>query len=68
MKIEKIIAGIDMREKRMMKKRIRSRISEVSLLLFLLLVIKGLKLGGNFDLDLDLGCDLVCDLKKGIIF
>jgi len=67
MKIEKIIAGIDMIEKRMMKKRIRSRISEVSLL-FLLLVIKGLKLGGNFDLDLDLGCDLVCDLKKGIIF
>jgi len=67
MKIEKIIAGIDMIEKRMMKKRIRSRISEVSLL-FLLLVIKGLKLGGNFDFDLDLGCELVCDLKKGIIF
>ena len=63
MKIEKIIAGIDMIEKRMMKKRIRSRISEVSLLLFLL-VIKGLKLGGNFDFDLD----MVCDLKKGIIF
>jgi len=63
MKMEKITAGIDMIEKRMMKKRIRSRISEVSLL-FLLSVIKGLKLGGNFDFD----CDLVCDLKKGIIF